>query len=96
MEMLIFWTWYWLPKTLMLAGGHEPEVRVKLVIPTFASLPPFERNIGFAAEEEAIRELYDVYATAHGDQDVDVLGDVWFKSESDDVFTGMDLLGWHF
>ena len=69
------------------AGGNEPEVRVKLVVPTFASLPPFERNIGFAAEEEAIRELYDVYATAHGDQDVDVLGDVWFKSESDDVFT---------
>ena len=74
-------------QNLNAAGGNEPEVRVKLVVPTFASLPPFERNIGFAAEEEAIRELYDVYATAHGDQDVDVLGDVWFKSESDDVFT---------
>ncbi len=46
-----------------------------------------ERNIDFAAEEEAIRELYDRYTTAHGDQDVDVLADVWFKSESDDVFT---------
>ena len=45
------------------------------------------RNIDFAAEEAAIRELYDTYATAHGDQDVDVLADVWFKSESDDVFT---------
>ena len=67
------------------AGGNEPEVRVKLVVPTFASLPPFERNID--ADEEAIRELYDRYTTAHGDQDVDVLGDVWFKSESDDVFT---------
>ncbi len=47
----------------------------------------FERNIDFAAEEEAIRELYDRYTTAHGDQDVDTLADVWFKSESDDVFT---------
>ena len=45
------------------------------------------RNIDFAAEEAAIRELYDEYTTAHGDQDVDVLADVWFKSESDDVFT---------
>lgn len=47
----------------------------------------FERNIDFAAEEEAIRELYDRYTTAHGDRDVDTLADVWFKSESDDVFT---------
>lgn len=46
-----------------------------------------ERNIDFAVEEEAIRELYDRYTTAHGDQDVDILADVWFKSESDDVFT---------
>ena len=47
----------------------------------------FERNIDFAAEEEAIRELYQRYVTAHGEQDVDILADVWFKSESDDVFT---------
>ena len=46
-----------------------------------------ERNIDFEAEEQAIRDLYGVYATAHGDKDVDTLGDVWFKSESDDVFT---------
>ena len=46
-----------------------------------------ERNIDFAAEEEAIRDLYAVYATAHGDKDVDTLGDVWLKSGSDDVFT---------
>ncbi len=46
-----------------------------------------ERNIDFAAEEEAIRDLYGVYATAHGDKDVDTLGDVWLKSGSDDVFT---------
>ena len=46
-----------------------------------------ERNIDFEAEEAAIRELYGVYAAAHGDKDVDTLGDVWLKSESDDVFT---------
>ena len=46
-----------------------------------------ERNIDFAAEEQAIRDLYDIYATAHGNKDVDTLGDVWFKKESDDVFT---------
>lgn len=46
-----------------------------------------ERNIDFAAEEQAIRDLYGVYATAHGGKDVDTLADVWFKSESDDVFT---------
>jgi len=46
-----------------------------------------DRNIDFVAEEEAIRELYDKYTTAHGDQDVDILADVWLKSESDDVFT---------
>ena len=48
---------------------------------------PIERNIDFAAEEEAIRDLYGVYAAAHGDKDVDTLADVWLKSESDDVFT---------
>ena len=46
-----------------------------------------ERNIDFAAEEQAIRDLYDTYATAHGDKDTDTLADVWIKSESDDVFT---------
>jgi hypothetical protein len=46
-----------------------------------------ERNIDFEAEEQAIRDLYGVYATAHGDKDVDTLAEVWFKSKSDDVFT---------
>ena len=46
-----------------------------------------ERNIDFEAEEQAIRDLYAVYATAHGEKDVDTLGDVWLKKESDDVFT---------
>ena len=46
-----------------------------------------ERNVDFAAEEQAIRDLYHQYTTAHGDKDTDTLADVWFKSESDDVFT---------
>lgn len=45
------------------------------------------RDIDFAAEELAIRDLYAVYAAAHGDQDVDVLGDVWLRKEAKDVFT---------
>ncbi len=47
------------------------------------------REVDFAIEEQAIRDLYAEYAVAHGDQDVDVLGDVWFKSEKkeDEVFT---------
>ena len=45
------------------------------------------RDIDFAAEEQAIRDLYGVYALAHGDQDVDVLGDVWLRNEAKDVFT---------
>lgn len=45
------------------------------------------RNVDFAAEEQAIRELYERYVTAHGDQETEILADVWLKSESDDVFT---------
>jgi ketosteroid isomerase-like protein len=45
------------------------------------------RDIDFAAEEQAIRDLYAEYAVAHGDQDVDVLSDVWVRSEGKDVFT---------
>ncbi|RKU27478.1 hypothetical protein C6499_11830 [Candidatus Poribacteria bacterium] len=46
-----------------------------------------ERNIDFAAEEDGIRELYGVYAKAHGDKDVDTLEKVWLKSEDKSVFT---------
>lgn len=45
------------------------------------------RDIDFPAEEQAIRDLYAEYALAHGDQDVDVLGNVWLKKEAKDVFT---------
>lgn len=46
-----------------------------------------ERNIDFAAEEQAIRDLYAVYAAAHGDQDEDTLAEVWLSGESKDIFT---------
>ncbi|RKU22389.1 hypothetical protein C6500_04305 [Candidatus Poribacteria bacterium] len=45
------------------------------------------RDIDFAAEEQAIRDLYAEYALAHGDQDVDILGNVWLRAEAKDVFT---------
>ena len=45
------------------------------------------RDIDFAVEEQAIRDLYAVYAVAHGDQDVDALTDVWLPGESKDIFT---------
>ncbi len=45
------------------------------------------RDIDFAVEEQAIRDLYAAYALAHGDQDVDALTDVWLPGESKDIFT---------
>lgn len=45
------------------------------------------RDVDFAAAEQAIRDLYAEYAAAHGDQDVDVLGEVWLRSNDTDVFT---------
>ena len=44
-------------------------------------------DIDFAAEDQAIRDLYAEYALAHGDQDVDALTDVWLPGESKDIFT---------
>ena len=70
--------------------GSEPtETGTSTATPSQPAEPTVtvERNIDFEAEEQAIRDLYAVYATAHGGRDVDTLGDVWFKKESDDVFT---------
>ena len=50
------------------------------------------RDIDFALEEQAIRDLYAAYAVAHGDQDVDALTDVWLPGESKDIFYGLDVL----
>ena len=43
--------------------------------------------INFAVEEQAIRDLYAVYAVAHGNKNVDTLRNIWFKSEDKNVFT---------
>ena len=73
-------------------GDDDPEPEeTKTATPTSSqpTEPPvtLERNIDFAAEEEGIREIYGVYATAHGDKDVDTLEKVWLKSEDKSVFT---------
>ena len=78
---------------MMACGADDDDTEpAKTETPTTSSSQPteptiVERNIDFDAEELAIRELYGIYATAHGDKDVDTLAEVWFKSETDDVFT---------
>lgn len=77
---------------IMACGGDDPEPEeTKTTTPTSSqpTEPPvtIERDIDFAAEEEGIREIYGVYATAHGDKDVDTLEKVWLKSEDKSVFT---------
>ncbi len=79
---------------MIACGGDDPEPAETRTPTTTSSQPTeptvtVERNIDFAAEEEGIRDVYGVYAKAHGDKDVDTLGDVWFKSEKkeDEIFT---------
>ena len=79
---------------MVACGGDDDDTEsTETETPTRTSSQPaepkvtIERNIDFAAEEQAIRDLYDVYTTAHGDQDVDTLADVWLRSQSKDVFT---------
>ena len=81
---------------LMACGGDtddETEAPDKQTQPTTTSSESTQpdvvvgRDIDFAVEEQAIRDLYAEYAVAHGDQDVDVLGDVWLRNEGKDVFT---------
>ena len=73
-------------------GDDDPEPEETKATTTTSSQPTeppvtVERNIDFAAEEEGIREVYGVYAKAHGDKDVDTLEKVWLKSEDKSVFT---------
>ena len=79
---------------MIACGGDdtEPESTETETPATTASQPAEEtptlgRDIDFAAEEQAIRDLYAVYATAHGDQDEDMLTEVWLSGESKDIFT---------
>ena len=83
--------------SMIACGGDDVDDSepAETTTPTTTSSQPeestvtVERNIDFAAEEQAIRDLYAVYATAHGEREIDTLGDVWFKSEKkeDEVFT---------
>ena len=79
---------------MIACGGDdpEPEATETETPSTTASQPAEEtptagRDIDFAAEEQAIRDLYAVYAAAHGDQDEDTLAEVWLSGESKDIFT---------
>ena len=78
---------------MIACGGDEDPDPAETKTPTTTSSQPaepagtVERNIDFAAEEEGIRDVYGVYAKAHGDKDVDTLADVWLKSEDKSVFT---------
>lgn len=81
---------------MIACGGDDPEPEAEETqtsTTTSSSSEPAEptptvgRDIDFAAEEQAIRDLYAVYAVAHGDQDVDVLTDVWLSGEGKDIFT---------
>ena len=70
---------------LDVVGGGKRETEVR-VIPVVSDVV-VGRDIDFAVEEQAIRDLYATYAVAHGDQDVDALTDVWLPGESKDIFT---------
>ena len=81
---------------LMACGGDtddETEAPDKQTQPTTTSTESTQpdvvvgRDIDFAVEEQAIRDLYAEYALAHGDQDVDALTEVWLPGESKDIFT---------
>ena len=80
--------------SMIACGGDDPEPESTATeTPTTTPSQPAEptpivgRDIDFDAEEQAIRDLYAVYAAAHGDQDVDVLTDVWMQGEGKDIFT---------
>ena len=70
---------------LDVVSGNTREAEVK-VVPVQPDVV-VGRYIDFAVEEQAIRALYAEYALAHGDQDVDALGNVWLRSEESNVFT---------
>ena len=75
-----------------LIGGHVYTITIRVAdvadnwtLPlTITFVTEF---INFAAEEQAIRDLYAEYTVAHGDQDVNALANMWLRSEERDVFT---------
>ena len=77
---------------LQLIGGHVYTIEIRVADVAHNWTQPLTitfvtKLINFAAEEQAIRHLYAIYAFAHSTQDVDVLGNVWFRNEARDIFT---------
>lgn len=79
---------------MIACGGDDPEPEsTETQTPTTtasqpaAETPTVVRDIDFAAEEQAIRDLYAVYTVAHGDKDEDTLTEVWLSGKSKDIFT---------
>ena len=75
-----------------LIGGHVYTITIRVADVALNWAQPLTITfvtefINFAAEEQAIRDLYTVYAVAHSAQDVGVLGDLWLRREERDVFT---------
>lgn len=70
------------------AEAPDKQTQPTATTPSEATQPEVAgRDVDFAAEEQAIRDLYAVYATAHGDKDTDTLAEVWLRSEERDVLT---------
>ena len=57
--------------------------------------PTLGRDIDFAAEEQAIRDLYAVYAVAHGDQGRGYAHRSLALGREQRHFYRLDVLGWH-
>ena len=60
-----------------LIGGHVYTITIRVADRAHNWMVPLNitfvtESIDFAAEEQAIRDLYAIYATAHGDQDEDL------------------------
>ena len=75
-----------------LIGGHVYTITIRVADVALNWAQPLTITfvtefINFAAEEQAIRDLYAVYSLAHEVQDVGVLGDIWLRREERDVFT---------
>ena len=75
-----------------LTSGHVYTITIRVADVADNWTPPLTITfvtefINFAAEEQAIRDLYAEYAVAHGNQDVNALANMWLRSEGRDVFT---------
>ena len=75
-----------------LIGGHVYTITIRVADVADNWTQPLTITfvtelINFAAEEQAIRDLYTVYALAHSNKDIGVLEDLWLRRAERDVFT---------